>query len=200
MSTPKAVSPFDFPSSEVTELLLAWNDGDPGALEKILSIAACELRRLARSQLAQERSDHTLQPTALVNELYLRLARSGRVRWKSRAHFFAAATTSMRRILVDHARKRKAEKRGGAVSLRAVDVLGEGLAVRERHTVDLIALDEALNRLQAIEPRQRLVVELRFFAGLSIEETAEVLRLAPRTIKKDWTLARAWLYHALKGG
>jgi RNA polymerase sigma factor (TIGR02999 family) len=186
--------------TELTELLAAWQGGDEAALNELMARVAQELKWLARSYLAQERPEHTLEPTALVNELYLRLVRGGNVRIRSRAHFFAAAATTMRRILVDHARRRKAGKRGGGVATAPLGPLGEGTGAARRQAVDLLALDEALTRLHAIEPRQRRVVELRFFAGLSIDETAEVLGLAPRTVKQDWTQARAWLFHTLAGG
>jgi len=155
-----------------------------------------DLRRMARAQLAGERRGHTLEPTALVHEVYLRLSRERRVAWRSRAHFFGSCARMMRRILVDHARRRRADKRSGATTLR-VPELSERLAASVADTVDLIALDRALQCLEALSPRQCRIVEMKFFAGLSIEETAEVLGIASRTVKLDWTKARAWLHHEL---
>jgi RNA polymerase sigma factor (TIGR02999 family) len=154
---------------------------------------------MARAHLARERPGHTLQPTALVHEVYLRLARERKVGWENRTHFFGACGRMMRRILVDHARRRQATKRGGCptVSLRSVD---DGPALDDASTVDLLALDRALHCLEELNPRQCRVVEMRFFAGLSIEETAESLGVAVRTVKLDWTKARAWLHHELNRG
>ena len=158
-----------------------------------------DLRRMAGAQLARERPGHTLQPTALVHEVYLRLARERKIEWTNRAHFFGACVRMMRRILVDHARRRQARKRAGGATLLGLD--SAGASVRgDNGAVDLIALDRALECLESLNPRQCQVVEMRFFAGLSIEETAESLGLASRTVKLDWTKARAWLHRELTRG
>ncbi len=185
---------------DVTELLLAWNRGHQPAFEELIAQVYDELRRMARYRLAGERPSHTLQPTALVNEVYLRIAGNIEIGWKNRAHFFGACAKTMRRILVDHARKRQAQKRGGGATTLALDALGEELGAREDRTVDLIALDQALVRLEAMDPRQSEIIELRFFAGLKIDEAAEVMAISPRTVKLEWTKARAWLFHQLREG
>lgn len=182
---------------EVTQLLLAWSDGDRGALEKLAPLVYEELRRLARRYMAGERAGHTLQTTALVNEAYLRLIDGSQVRWQNRAHFFAVSAQSMRRILVDFARAKRNLKRGGGAEQVSLD---EALVVSPERGADLLALDEALERLAALNPRQGRVVELRYFGGLSEEEVAEVLRVSPRTVRSDWSLARAWLYRELGPG
>jgi RNA polymerase sigma-70 factor (ECF subfamily) len=158
-----------------------------------------DLRRMAGAQLARERPGHTLQPTALVHEVYLRLARERKIEWANRAHFFGACARMMRRILVDHARRRQARKRAGSMTLLGHDRV-EAPVRGENGTVDLIALDRALECLESLNPRQCQVVEMRFFAGLSIEETAQSLGLASRTVKLDWTKARAWLHQELTRG
>jgi RNA polymerase sigma factor (TIGR02999 family) len=183
-------------ATEVTRLLRDWRAGDEEALERLLPRVYDELRRLARAYLARERPGHTLQPTALVHEAYLRLVDQTRVDWQNRAHFFAIAATSMRRILVSHARRRHAAKRGGAALTLTLD---EGLAAAGERDVDLVALDEALAALERLDPRQARIVELRFFAGLTIEETATALEVSPATVKLDWKLARAWLFRELSG-
>jgi RNA polymerase sigma factor (TIGR02999 family) len=183
--------------TSVTRLLRDWRSGDPAALERLLPLLYDELRRLARAQLAGERRDHTLQPTALVHEAYLRLAGYAGVDWQSRAHFLALAATTMRRILVSHARQRLASKRGGG---RLTVTLGEQAAVAAERNTDLMALDEALTELARLDPRQGRVVELRYFAGLTIEETAAVVEVSPATVKNDWKMARAWLFNRLEGG
>jgi RNA polymerase sigma factor (TIGR02999 family) len=176
-------------SQNITHLLTEWSDGDQGALEKLTPLVYEELRQQAARYLRRERPGHTLQTTALINEAYLRLIDAREVRWQSRAHFFAIAANLMRRILVDHARKRDAEKRGGnQIRLTLNDVL----AAKETD-VDLLAIDEALDRLAKIDEQQARVVELRFFSGLSVEETAAVLDVSPKTVKRDWSVARAWL-------
>lgn len=177
---------------------MAWRGGEDAAFEKLLSRVYADLRRMAGAQLAHERSGHTLQPTALVHEVYLRLAREKKISWKNRAHFFGACAGMMRRILVDHARRRQARKRSG-ISTVALGEFTEGLR-GVSDAVDLIALDRALECLESLSPRQCRVVEMRFFAGLSIEETAESLGVASRTVKLDWTKARAWLHHELTRG
>jgi RNA polymerase sigma-70 factor (ECF subfamily) len=179
----------------LTGLLKAWGDGDAAARERLLPEVYSELRRRAGAYLRRERPDHTLQPTALVNEVYLRLIDQRDVRWQNRAHFFGIASQLMRRILVDHARSQGADKRGG----REVRVaLEEDVAQQDGPDIDLIALDSALSKLEALDPRQARVVELRYFGGLSVEETAEALGSSPATVKRDWTLARAFLHQQLQ--
>jgi RNA polymerase sigma factor (TIGR02999 family) len=183
-------------SSDVTEILLAWNRGESGALDRLLPAVQRELHRVARGYMGRERPDHTLQATALVNEAYLKLVDQTRVTWQNRAHFIGVAARLMRRILVDHARRRAARKRGGQ-DLR-LTLAGE-IAAPDEKTVDLVALDAALEKLEALEPRQARVVELRFFGGLTREETAEALDVAAVTVKRDWIAARAFLFRELKG-
>jgi RNA polymerase sigma-70 factor, ECF subfamily len=182
-------------SHDITELLLAWNGGDSDALGRLMPLVDDELRRLAHSYMARERSGHTLQTTALVNEAYLRLVDSSRVRWQNRAHFFAVSAQLMRRILVDFARARQKLKRGGDVVQVSLDDAGEISAERGP---DLIALDDALKTLAAFDERKSRVVELRFFGGLSVEETAEVLEVSPVTVMRDWGMAKAWLLRELE--
>jgi RNA polymerase sigma factor (TIGR02999 family) len=183
-------------SKTVTALLDAWSKGDEAAREELIPLVYDELRRVAARHLSRERRDHTLRATALVHETYLRLVEQKRARWQSRAHFFAVAAGLMRRILVDHARSRRAAKRGG--ELRRVP-LNEELVVSGSRHVELVALDEALEELSALDPKLGRVVELRFFGGLSIEETAEVEGLSPATIKRNWNVAKAWLYSRTQG-
>lgn len=183
-------------TSQVTQLLQAWNDGDPSALEKLTPIVYDELRRMARQYMAYERPSHTLQSAALVNELYLRLVDSAHADWQNRIHFFAVCAQSMRRILVDWARSRQAKKRGGEIRPLRLD---EALVVSEVENVDLIALDEALKALAAVDPRRSQVVELHFFGGLKLEETAEVLKVSSDTVLRDWRLAKSWLLCELGG-
>lgn len=180
---------------EVTQLLLAWSNGDENALANLAPLVQHELRNLARRYLSHERPGHTLQPSDLVNEAYVRLIDSKTVQWQNRAHFFGIAAQVMRRILVDHARRRNELKRGGGavqVSLAVVEQMAA-----ERGT-DVLALDEALRQLAAFDPRKSQVVELRFFGGLSESETAEVMKVSLRTIQREWNLARAWLYQQLR--
>jgi RNA polymerase sigma factor (TIGR02999 family) len=181
-------------SQEITRLLLAWGQGDPVALETLMPLVYAELRKLARRYMNRQRPDHTLQTTALVNEAYLRLVDSSRVQWQDRAHFFAVSAQLMRRILVDFARAQGNLKRGGGAEQLALDQAPEVSAERGP---DLIALDDALNALAAMNPRQSQIVELRYFGGLSEEETAEALKVSPRTVRRDWSLARVWLYREL---
>jgi RNA polymerase sigma factor (TIGR02999 family) len=182
--------------SEVTQLLQQWSDGRQEALDRLLPTIYGELRRLASSYLRRERAGHTLQPTALVHEAFLKLVDQRAVRWQNRAHFFGIAAQAMRRILVDHARAHSAGKRGAGE--RAV-TLDEALVVTPGQNVDLLALDEVLTRLEALDPQQSRIVELRFFGGLTIDETAEVMGISPATIGREWTLAKAWLYAELTG-
>lgn len=178
------------PPGHVTQLLLAWGDGDREALEGLIPVVYGELRHIARRYLRHERPEHTLQPTALVHEAYLKLIDQQRARWQNRAHFFGVAAQLMRRILVDHARTHVAAKRGGGVpAVTLVDAAGASPA----HGIDVIALDEALTRLTSLYPEQGRLVELRFFGGLTIEETAEAMGLSPATVKRQWAVARAWL-------
>jgi len=180
--------------NEVTQLLLAWSDGDPAALDKLIPLVYEELHRLAQGYLHREAPGHTLQTTALVNEAYLRLIDWKSMRWQNRAHFFGVSAQLMRRILVDFARSRHYAKRGGGGHRVSLD---EAAVVSAERDADFLALDEALARLAAIDPRKSQVVELRFFEGLSVEEIAEVLKVSPRTVMREWSLARAWLYREL---
>ncbi len=181
---------------QVTELLLAWGQGDELAMERLVPLVYGELHRLAHRYLGGERAGHLLQTTALVNEAYLRLVDSRRVQWQNRVHFFAVSAQLMRRVLVDFARSRNYQKRGGD----AVQVsLHEELAGSTERGADLVALDDALTAMAKTDERASRVVELRFFGGLSIEETAEVLKISPETVKRDWTWAKAWLLRELSG-
>ena len=183
-------------SDRPTELLRAWSQGDGSALDRLVPLVYEELHRLARRYMRQERPDHTLQATSLVNEAYLRLIDVNRVEWRDRAHFLAVAAQAMRRVLVDYAVTRRAQKRGGErqrVPLEE-DSLGTGQPVET-----LLALDTALRRLEGVDPRLSQVVECRYFGGMTVEETAEVLHVSPATIKRDWSLARAWLNRELGG-
>jgi RNA polymerase sigma factor (TIGR02999 family) len=183
------------PNDDVTRLLKAWSDGNQQALNDLMPVVYAEIRKLARSYLRRERPDHTLQPTALVNEAYLRLVDQRQVRWNNRAHFFGIAAQMMRRVLVDHARSRKAEKRGSGNVAVTFD---EALEVAATQALDVVSLDSALETLAALDPRQARIVELRFFGGLTVEETAEVVALSPATIKREWAAARAWLRRELE--
>ena len=184
-------------SASVTQLLLEWTGGDRAALDRLMPLVYDELRRLAGGYLGRERRDHTLQPTALVNEAFLRLVDQKRIQWQSRAHFLALAATLMRQLLISHARKHRAAKRGsGGPRLTLLEL---DLAVEARD-VDLLDLDRALSGLADLDPRQARVVELRYFGGMTVEETAEVLEISPATVKLDWSFARAWLLRELQGG
>jgi RNA polymerase sigma factor (TIGR02999 family) len=175
----------------ITELLVAWGEGDRAALDDLVPRVHAELRRIARNYMRGERKGHTLQTTALMNEAYLRLVDQKHVRWQNRAHFLAIASELMRRILVDYARRRQYQKRGGG----ALQVtLSDATGLANERSPDLVALDEALVSLAEIDPRRSRVVELRFFGGLSIEETAEVLKVSTTTVERDWTIAKAWLH------
>jgi RNA polymerase sigma factor (TIGR02999 family) len=185
------------PTHEVTRLLVAWGDGDRAALDRLIPMVHSELRRLARSYMSRERPGHTLQSTALVNEAYLRLVDQDGMRWENRAHFFGVAARLMRQILVEHARGRQAAKRGGGQYMLS---LGQVDRSAPRPDVNLMALDEALSRLEAVDPQKSRIVELRYFGGLSIEETAEVLGVSPATVNRGWSMARAWLRRELGEG
>jgi RNA polymerase sigma factor (TIGR02999 family) len=181
--------------SEVTQLLVAWSAGKSSADDALIQAVYGELRQMARGYLRRERSDHSLPPTALVHEAYLKLVDQREVHWQNRAHFFAIAARVMRRILVDHARARASIKRGQGATVRLVNQ-----EIRfDPPSIDILALDVALERLAAIDARQSQLVELRFFAGLTIDEIADFLDIAPITAKRDWALARAWLYRELLG-
>lgn len=179
---------------DVTHLLIDWGRGNQQALDKLLPLVYDELRRLAASYLRRERPDHTLQPTALVHEAYFRLTDQREVSWQNRAHFFGIAAQAMRRILVDHARSHLYAKRGGGAQKLSLD---EAMGVPDQQGVELTALDEALNKLETIDPRQSRIIELRYFGGLSIEATAEVLGISPATVKREWSMARAWLHRQI---
>jgi len=190
--------PKEAPSAgDVTALLKRWSAGDAAAFERLVPLVHAELRRLAHREMGRERAGHTLQTTALVNEAYLRLVDSSRVRWQDRAHFFAMSAQLMRRILVDHARARRARKRGGGA--RQVE-LDEALVVSPERGSDLVALDDALQALAFVDARKAQVVELRYFGGLSANESAEALGVSPETVLRDWRLAKAWLLRELSGG
>ena len=182
------------PSNRVTNLLIRWRSGDREALDALLPVVYEELRRLARHYLHLERPGHTLQSTALVHEAYVRLVGQNPPEWKDRAHFFGVAARLMRQILVDHARINRAEKRGGD-SLKLT--LNEGVIGAKSKDLDLLALDDALNGLAQISPQQSQIIESRFFSGLSIEDTSEVLGISPATVKRSWTAARAWLFREM---
>ena len=183
-------------SENVTQLLLKWNEGDARALEKLMPLVYSELRRLARNYLRRERQDHTLQPTALVNEAYLKLIDQKNAQWQNRAQFYGVAAQLMRRILVDHARQHQAAKRGGPHQERLSITSAGQLA--DKPEVDLLALHEALEELKIFDSQQERIVELKFFGGLSIDETAEVLGISHATVERDWKMARAWLRRKLE--
>jgi len=180
----------------ITQLLTRWNDGDQSALEELMPLVYAELRRLATNYLRRERAGHTLQPTALVNEAYLRLVEQKSAHWQNRAQFYGIAAQLMRRILVDHARLKHAEKRGGAEQKRLSITGAKGIS--EKPDLDVLALHEALEELAVIDPQQARIVELKFFGGLSIEEAAEVVGVGHATVERDWKMARAWLRHKLE--
>jgi RNA polymerase sigma factor (TIGR02999 family) len=182
------------PTEQVTQLLVEWSNGDKAALDKLMPLIDQELRRLAHHYMRRERPGHTLQTTALVNEAYLRLINRKNVHWQNRAHFLAIAAQLMRTILVDHARSHAYAKRGGGTQTVALD---EAVIVPQERAAEVVALDDALKNLEGIDPLQSRIVELRFFGGLTIEETAEVTQLSPATIKREWSTAKAWLYHQL---
>ena len=182
------------PPQELTQLLLDWSKGNQTALDKLTPLIYRELRRLARQYLARERVGHTLQTTDLVHEAYLRLVDQRRVRWQNRSHFFAVAAQLMRRILVDHARRHKRVKRGGGATVVSLDDVA---VVSRQSDVDLLALDEALNKLAEIDQRKARIVELRFFGGLEVKETAAYLKISEITVMREWKLAKAWLHREL---
>ena len=182
--------------NEITQLLQDWSGGDQTALDRLMPLVYDELHRLAHQYMRREKAGHLLQTSALINEAYLRLVDQPQIRWENRSHFFGIAARLMRLILVDEARKRNSAKRGGG----AIEVsLVEGSNVAQEQATNVVALDDALKTLQAIDSRQSEIVELRFFGGLSIEETAEVLKVSPGTVMRDWTFARAWLRQQMDG-
>ena len=182
--------------TRVTGLLIEWGRGDEGALERLIPLVHHELHQMARRCMADERAGHSLQATALVNEAYLRLVDANDVAWHDRAHFLAVAARALRRILVDHARTRRAQKRGGGAAQVTFD---EALVVANEPREDFVALDDALEALAAFDARKSRVIELRFFGGLSVEETASVLKVSPATVMGDWRLAKAWLQREMRG-
>ena len=182
------------PPSSPTALLLAWGHGDQAAFEQLVPLVHEELRRIARQHMGRERGEHTLQPTALVNEAYLRLIEVKRIQWQNRQHFFAMAARIMRRVLVDAARARRFHKRGGGAPMVS---LGDALDLSEEPDRDLVELDDALNALSIVDPRKAQVVEMRYFGGLSVEETADALQVSPGTVMRDWRLAKVWLLREL---
>jgi len=184
------------PPEGITQLLIDWEKGDQAAMEKLMPLVYSELRRLATNYLRRERAGHTLQPTALVNEAYLKLVDQRNARWQNRAHFFGIAAQLMRRILVDHARQRQAVKRGGQDQQRLSITSAE--TVIKQPQIDLLALNEAMDELAQLDPQQSRIVELKFFGGLSIEEIAEVLSIGHATVERDWKMARAWLRKQLE--
>ncbi len=184
-------------SQSITRLLKNWSEGDRDALDALLPLVYDELHRQAARYLRRERDDHTLQTTALIHEAYVKLIDQRNVQWQNRAHFFGIAANAMRRILVDHARTRKREKRGGSgVKLQLDEAINVSTGERD---IDLVALDEALDRLAAMDDRQARIVELRYFSGMTEDETAEVLGISPATVRRDWHMAKAWLHRQLSG-
>jgi len=182
---------------EVTQMLADWNNGDKAALDRLVPVVYQELRRLARRHMRGEREGHTLQTSALVNEAYVRLVDYKNMRWQNRAHFFAVAAQVMRRILVENARSRQCAKREGSARKVSLD---ETAIVSEERSADIVALDDALVSLARLDPRKSQIVELRFFGGLSIEEVAEVLKVSPTTVQREWKSAKAWLYRSINEG
>jgi RNA polymerase sigma-70 factor, ECF subfamily len=185
------------PSQEITERLIAWGNGDAAALDDVIRAVYAELHRMADRYLRLEGGQHTLQPTALVHEAYLRLIDQTQVNWQNRAHFFGVAAQMMRRILVDHARTKQREKRGGTAKKLSLEDM---VNLAEPQMPNLVALDDALKTLAELDQRKSRVVELRFFGGLSVDETAEVLEVSPQTVLRDWKLAKAWLYQEISSG
>ncbi len=185
------------PPEEMSQLLRDWSNGDQEALNKVMPIVYQELHRLAHHYMRRERPGHTLQTTALVNEAYMRLADYKKMRWQSRAHFFAVAAQVMRRILVEQARSKNVAKRGGGAQKISLD---ETAVISPGRSTEVIAVDDALTELESWDPRKGKIVELRFFGGLSIEETAEVLKVSPTTVQREWRSAKAWLYRAISEG
>ena len=192
--------PAEADTKEISKLLRAWSDGDESALKGLTPIVYEELRRLAHRYMERERPDHTLQTTALVNEAYMRLVDYTRMQWQNRAHFFAVAAQVMRRILVDHARSHNVRRGAGVPHVALDDVAVVSGDRTGDPDVDFIALDDALNALARLDPRKVQIIEMRFFGGLSVEEAAEVLKVSPATVRRDWSIAKLWLYRELGGG
>jgi RNA polymerase sigma factor (TIGR02999 family) len=190
---------FPEPSPDVTDLLRRWREGDRDALERLMPLVYDELHRIAARYLSHERAGHTLQSTALVHEAYVKLVDQRRVDWHNRSQFFGLAAQAMRRILVDHARSRHRLKRGSSAPRIGLDAADPVASPGQMDPADAIALDGALQKLEALDPGQARIVELRFFGGLTVEETADVLATSPSTVKREWTLAKAWLYRELSG-
>ena len=184
-------------AKEVTQLLMDWGKGDAQALNQLMPLVYNELHRIAGRYLRNERPNHTLQTTALINEAYVRIVDGKSVKWQDRAHFFGVAAQIMRHILVDHARSSRSAKRGGGVQKLTLD---EAVAGSQERNLDLVALNDSLNSLAQIDPQQSRIIELRFFGGLTIEETAEVMSISPATVKRDWNMAKAWLYGEINRG
>lgn len=192
------MEPPDSPGGdELAPLFEAWSSQDPAVRERLIPVVYAELRRLAQHYMKGEKQNHTLQPTALVNEMYMRLANIDRMQWRDRAHFIATAATLMRRVLVDYARASGRDKRGGQISVTSLD---DVQVIADTRALDVAALDDALTSLAQIDPRQSQVVELRFFGGLTVEETAAAMDISPATVKREWTMAKAWLHDQLRGG
>jgi RNA polymerase sigma factor (TIGR02999 family) len=181
--------------SQVTKLLIKWSDGDTAALDELIPLVHSELRRIAKRYVGRQNPGHTLETSALINEAYLRLVDQESVEWKDRAHFFAVSAKIMRNILVDHARKYRYAKRGAGA--RKIE-LDEAAAMPEQRAAEFVALDDALSELAIVDPRKSQIVELRFFGGLNIEETAEVMKISPATVQREWRAARAWLQRAMR--
>jgi RNA polymerase sigma-70 factor (ECF subfamily) len=190
----------DETAGDISKLLRAWSDGDQSALEKLTPIVYGELHRLARRYMNRERSGHSLQTTALVNEAYTRLVDYKRMQWQNRAHFFAVSSQSMRRILVEHARRHNLKRGAGVQHVSLEETAAFGAAPATDPGTDIVALDDTLNALARLDPPKVQVVEMRFFGGLSVEETAEVLKVSPVTVMRDWSTAKAWLYREMTGG
>lgn len=189
------------PGGDVTQLLQRWSTGDRNALDDLIPLVYAELRKIAEGYFSRERSTHTLQPTALIHEAWMRMARQDRPTFEHRRQFYALAAQMMRRILVDHARAARADKRGGDHIRTSIDTaLGRSLGVEAPPLVDLLTLDRALTKLAAVSPRQARVIELRYFAGLGVEDLAEILEVSPATISRDQRVAEAWLGQAMSGG
>ena len=179
---------------EITQLLMSWSQGEKAALDHLVQLVYPELRRLAKRYMARESPEHTLQTSALINEAYLKLVDQKNVEWQNRAHFYAVAAQVMRHILVDHARSRNYAKRGGGALKLPLD---EAAALTEQRATELIALDDALTNLAGLDARKSQIIELRFFGGLSMEETAEVMKISPSTVQREWRAAKAWIHHSM---
>jgi RNA polymerase sigma factor (TIGR02999 family) len=185
------------PSEEVTQLLIAWSNGDRSALDQLMPIVYAELQQMARRYMSRQSPGHILQTTALIHEAFLKLVNQPEKHWQNRAHFFSVASQAMRHILVDYARSRRYDKRGGGARLVSLD---EAVVVSEERAAELVALDDALEALARVDPRKSRIVEMRYFGGMSVEETADVLEVSVDTVMRDWRLAKTWLLRELSGG